>query len=62
MSHVNSYPRRLLNYKSPYETLIEEIGKEKADFIMNVLGYKVIDSNGHCFVPKVIKKISIFNK
>jgi len=56
MSHVNSYPRRLLNYKSPYETLIEEIGKEKADFIMNVLGYKVIDSKDIILSPKLLKK------
>ena len=62
MSHVNSYPRRLLNYKSPYEALIEEIGKEKADFIMNVLGYKVIDSKDIILSPKLLKKISIFNK
>ena len=55
MSHVNSYPRRLLNYKSPYETLIEEIGKEKADFIMNVLGYKVIDSKDIILSPKLLK-------
>ena len=56
MSHVNSYPRRLLNYKSPYETLIEEIGKEKSDFIMNVLGYKVIDSKDIILSPKLLKK------
>ena len=56
MSHVNSYPRRLLNYKSPYEALIEEIGKEKADFIMNVLGYKVIDSKDIILSPKLLKK------
>ena len=55
MSHVNSYPRRLLNYKSPYEALIEEIGKEKADFIMNVLGYKVIDSKDIILSPKLLK-------
>ena len=56
MSHVNSYPRKLLNYKSPYEALVEEIGKEKVDFIMNVLGYKVIDSKDIILSPKLLKK------
>ena len=42
--------------KCQYETLIEEIGKEKADFIMNVLGYKVIDSKDIILSPKLLKK------
>lgn len=55
MSHVNCYPRKILNYKSPYEALINEIGEEKANYIMNILGYKKIDFRDIILSPKLIK-------
>ena len=56
MSHVNSYPRKILNYKSPYETLINEIGEENTNHILNILNYKKIEPKDVILSPKLIKK------
>lgn len=56
MSHINSYPRKLLKYKSPYEALIEEIGNDNVKFICKVLGYKFIPSKDIILSPKLLKK------
>jgi len=56
MSHVNSYPRKILNYKSPYEVLMNEIGEEKMNHIIKTLEYKKIPFKDVILSPKLIKK------
>ena len=56
MSHVNSYKRKKLNGLSPYEALANEIGLDLANFIMDKLGYKVIDSKDIILKPELLKK------
>lgn len=56
ISHINSYPRKILNYKSPYEALVSEIGEENVTHLMYVLNYKKIDSRDVMLSPKLIKK------
>ena len=54
-SHLNA-TSIIFRVAFSFTSYIEEIGKEKADFIMNVLGYKVIDSKDIILSPKLLKK------
>ena len=55
MSHVNSYKRKKLNNKSPYEAMADAYGEEFANNLMKILHYKVIDDKDIILKPKLLK-------
>ncbi len=55
LSHVNSYPRRILNYKSPYEVLKEQIGQKNLEIICRACDYKFIPAKDIILSPKLLK-------
>lgn len=56
ISHVNSYKRKKLDGKSPYEAMVKEYGQEYMDNIMKILKYKVIKDENIILKPKLLKK------
>ena len=56
MSHVNSYKRKKLNNKSPYDAMVDEYGEEFTNNLMKILHYKVIDDKDIILKPKLLKK------
>ena len=52
MCHINSYRRKKLNNKTPFEAFEFYYGKE----ILQILGYNQISDNGVILTPKLLKR------
>ena len=52
MNHINSYKRKKLNNRSPYETFSFLHGEE----VLAKLGCRPVDANDICLKPKLLKK------
>lgn len=57
ISHVNSYPRKILNYKTPYDILKKELGNEKFKFLLEKLNYQIINCDDVVLTPTLLKRI-----
>lgn len=56
MSHINSYPRKLLNYKTPYDILKENLGEQNFNHLIGILDYKIIEPKEIVLSPKLLKE------
>ena len=52
MNHINSYKRKKLNNRSPYETFSFLHGEE----VLAKLGCRPVDAKDICLKPKLLKK------